>query len=66
MLFHLQKENLVNLDGDMNTSLFSCDSLENPLFSLEFPDVKEQVQQTLEEHLKVIVQLLEDKGKNRA
>ncbi|KAK7083089.1 hypothetical protein SK128_015195 [Halocaridina rubra] len=62
---YAHKENNVTSDGEMNSSMFSCDSLENPLFNLEFPSVREQVQQTLEDHLKVIVQLLEDKS-NRA
>lgn len=57
-----KNENQVNADGEMNSSMFSSDSLENPLFNLEFPAVREQVQQTLEEYLKVIVQLIEDRN----
>ncbi|XP_068203279.1 afadin- and alpha-actinin-binding protein B-like isoform X2 [Palaemon carinicauda] len=55
-------ENYLNIDGEFNSSMYSSDSLENPVFMLEFPAVREQVQQTLEEYLKVITQLIEGKG----
>ncbi|XP_066962740.1 afadin- and alpha-actinin-binding protein B-like isoform X2 [Macrobrachium rosenbergii] len=59
-----KNENCLNFDGDINSSMYSSDSLENPVFMLEFPAVREQVQQTLEEYMKVITQLIENKNGN--
>ncbi|XP_076040058.1 afadin- and alpha-actinin-binding protein-like isoform X3 [Oratosquilla oratoria] len=61
----LTKENQLPQDIDMNTSLtsstFSADSLEDPMFSLDFKTVSEQVQSTLEENMKAISSALEEK-----
>ncbi|KAG7168347.1 Afadin- and alpha-actinin-binding protein A-like [Homarus americanus] len=60
-------ENNLPTEGDMNasttSSMLSADSLDEPVFNLEFPAFRDQLQQTFDLHLKTVVQICEEKSK---
>ncbi|XP_071548936.1 afadin- and alpha-actinin-binding protein B-like isoform X2 [Panulirus ornatus] len=62
-----KNDNQFTTEGDMNSSLtssmFSADSLDDPIFSLEFSAFRDQVQQAFDDHIKAIVQMLEEKSR---
>lgn len=49
------------MNSSMNSSTFSTDSLDDPMFNLDFPAFRNQIQRSLDENLKAITQGVEDK-----
>lgn len=51
------------MNSSLTSSMFSADSLDDPAFSLEFSAFRDQIQQSFDDHMKSIVQMLEEKSK---
>ncbi|XP_027236528.2 afadin- and alpha-actinin-binding protein [Penaeus vannamei] len=49
------------MNSSMNSSTFSTDSLDDPMFNLDFPAFRNQIQRSLDENLKAITQGVEDR-----
>ncbi|XP_069952278.1 afadin- and alpha-actinin-binding protein B isoform X2 [Cherax quadricarinatus] len=62
-----KNENKLPTEGDMNSSMtssiLSTDSLDDPVYKLEFHAFRDQVQQTFDVHMKTIMQIFEEKCK---
>ncbi|XP_047483117.1 afadin- and alpha-actinin-binding protein-like isoform X1 [Penaeus chinensis] len=50
-----------DVNSSMNSSTFSTDSLDDPVFNLDFPAFRSQIQRSLDENLKTITQGVEEK-----
>ncbi|XP_045625539.2 afadin- and alpha-actinin-binding protein B [Procambarus clarkii] len=67
---YAKNENQLSTDGDMNSSMtssvLSADSLEDPVYRLEFPAFRDQVQVIFDVHMKALVQIFEEKCKKES
>lgn len=51
------------MNSSMTSSVFSADSLEDQMLLLEFPAFRDQMQQTFDDYVKTLTQIINEKSK---